>query len=198
VLWLARFCADKGPDLAIEACRAAGLPLVLAGKCNEPIEAEYLRDVVEPMLGDDVTLLVNADRTTTRALLRDARCLLLPIRWHEPFGMVMVEAMASGTPVVALRRGSVPELVRPGVTGFICDDPAELPQALHRVRDLDPAESAAHTRQAFGADLMASRYEDVYRQVITRSSELRSVVTREPAADTAAFPAPTAWRQPPL
>jgi glycosyltransferase involved in cell wall biosynthesis len=199
VLWLARFCADKGPDIAIQACRKAGLPLVLAGKCNEPGEARYLHEVIEPMLGDDVRLLVNADRTTTRRLLREARCLLLPIRWHEPFGMVMVEAMASGTPVVAMRRGSVPEIVRPGVTGFICDDPADLPGLLHRVRELDWMASVTHTREAFGAELMARRYEDVYRHVIARAQDLHTVVVgREPAVVEPAGVEPAGWRHGPL
>lgn len=168
VLWLARFSPDKGPDLAIEACRAVGLPLVLAGKCHEPAEIEYLREVIRPMLADDVTLVVNANRSTTQRLLRRARCLLMPIRWHEPFGMVMVEAMACGTPVVALRRGSVPELIRPGITGFVCDDPQGLPYALRQVADLDPADSVAHVQAAFGADLMARRYEEVYGRVIAQ------------------------------
>ena len=169
VLWLARFCPEKGPDLAIKACRAAGLPLVLAGKCNEATEAQYLRDVIRPMLGEDVTLVVNADRPTVRPLLEQARCLLMPIRWDEPFGMVMVEAMACGTPVVALRRGSVPEVVRPGVTGFVCDDPAELPYALRQVDELDPVDSVAHVRAVFGADLMARQYEAVYTRTISRT-----------------------------
>ena len=166
VLWLARFCPEKGPDLAIQACRAAGLPLVLAGKCSEPRELEYLTDVVRPLLGPDTELVLNADRHTTRGLLRDARCLVLPIRWHEPFGMVMVEAMASGTPVVALNRGSVPEIVRDGVTGIVCADPTGLPDALRRVGALDPAACAGHVRDHFGADLMARRYEAVYEWLV--------------------------------
>ena len=167
VLWLARFCPDKGPDLAIQACRAAGLPLVLAGKCNEPGEHRYLDEVIRPMLGDDIRLLLNADRSTTRDLLTAARCLIMPIRWHEPFGMVMVEAMASGTPVVALRRGSVPEVVRHGVTGWVCDDPDDLPAWLLRSGELDPADCVAHVRLRFSADAMARAYEKVYRKAIT-------------------------------
>jgi glycosyltransferase involved in cell wall biosynthesis len=93
----------------------------------------------------------------------------MPIQWNEPFGMVMVEAMACGTPVVALRRGSVPEVVRPGITGFICDDPAELPYALRQVDELDPVDSVAHVRAMFGADLMARRYEAVYARTISRT-----------------------------
>jgi len=163
VLWLARFSPDKGPDLAIEACRAAGLPLVLAGKCDERAERQYLEQVIEPMLGPDVTVLRNPDRDATVRLMLAARCLIMPIRWEEPFGMVMVEAMATGTPVVALNRGAVPELVRPGETGLICDDPADLAPALHEVARLDPAACVAHVRREFSAERMADEYERVYR-----------------------------------
>ena len=180
VLWLARFCAEKGPDLAIQACRKAGLPLMLAGKCTEPSEVRYLQEVIRPMLGDDVTLVLNGDRPTTRRLLRNARCLVMPIRWDEPFGMVMVEAMASGTPVVALRRGSVPELVRHGVSGLICENPMELARALRRVRQLRPSDAVAHVQARFGADLMARRYEAVYRSVAGQPRRVR-----KPVADRA-------------
>jgi glycosyltransferase involved in cell wall biosynthesis len=163
VLWLARFTPDKGPDLAIKACRAAGLPLVLAGKCTERPEQRYLSETVEPMLGPDVTLQLNPGRERTMDLLRSARCLILPIRWEEPFGMVMLEAMASGTPVVALNRGAVPELVRSGETGIICDEPAELPDALREVSAIDREACVERVRQSFSSDLMARRYEDVYR-----------------------------------
>jgi glycosyltransferase involved in cell wall biosynthesis len=164
VLWLARFTADKGPDTAIRACRAAGLPLVLAGKANEPTEQRYLRDAVEPLLGPDVTLLRNPGRDHTRALLREARCLIMPIRWEEPFGMVMLEAMAAGTPVVALRRGAVPELVPHGEAGLICDDEDELPQALLDAPEIDPAACVRHVRNSFSAEVMAYGYEQVYRR----------------------------------
>jgi glycosyltransferase involved in cell wall biosynthesis len=182
VLWLGRFNPDKGPDLAIHACRAAGLPLVLAGKCNEPNEKAYLAEAVRPLLGEDVRLVVNGDRATTDALLAQSRCLLSPIRWHEPFGMVFIEAMAAGRPVVALRRGAVPEIVRNGITGWIRDHAAELPEALHRVGELDPARCVEHVRAGFSAELMAWRYEQVYHHQLagleTPVTHRRAVPTR--------------------
>jgi glycosyltransferase involved in cell wall biosynthesis len=168
VVWLARFTADKGPDLAIEACRAAGLPLVLAGKATERSEVRYLEETIRPMLDETVDLFINCDRSCTRQVLAEARCLVLPIRWPEPFGMVMIEAMGMGVPVVALRRGAVPEIVRHGVTGWICDRPEELPEALVRAADLDPAACVAHVQEHFGAALMARRYERVYRDAMSR------------------------------
>jgi glycosyltransferase involved in cell wall biosynthesis len=166
VLWLARMSPDKGPDLAIEACRTAGVPLILAGKCNEATEQRYLEVVIRPLLHDGVELVLNADRPTTARLLARARCVIVPVRWREPFGMVMVEAMASGRPVVALRRGAVPEIVRHGVTGWLCDDPVQLPDALHRVAELDPLACVAHVQASFSAELMARRYEAVYRRAV--------------------------------
>ncbi|HKT04541.1 MAG TPA: glycosyltransferase family 4 protein [Rugosimonospora sp.] len=162
-LWLARFNPDKGPDLAIRACRAAGVPLVLAGKATEPGEREYLDVVIKPMLHPDVRLLVNPGARECRRLLAGARCLILPVRWEEPFGMVMIEAMAAGTPVVALNRGAVPELVRHGETGIVCAGPEELPDAVHAAREVDPRACARHVRTSFSAELMAQRYEQVYR-----------------------------------
>jgi len=162
-LWLARFCPDKAPELAVKACREAGIPLVLAGKCSEEAERSYLADVVRPLIGPEVEVVLNADRQRVLQLLAGARCLLLPLRWAEPFGMVMIEAMACGTPVVALDSGSVSEVVRSGVTGLICDDEAELPAALHAVTAISPDACREHVRRWFSAELMAERYEQVYR-----------------------------------
>ncbi|MCF0097043.1 N-acetyl-alpha-D-glucosaminyl L-malate synthase [Micromonospora sp. MH99] len=164
VLWLARFSPDKGPDIAIRACREAGLPLLLAGKCNEPAERRYYEQVVAPLLDEDVSVVLNADRAETLRMLVDARCLIMPIQWEEPFGMVMLEAMATGTPVVALDRGAVPELVRPGLTGLVCGQPAELPAALLAARELDPQDCVAHVAENFSVERMAYGYEDVYRR----------------------------------
>jgi glycosyltransferase involved in cell wall biosynthesis len=168
VLWLARFTPDKGPDQAIRAGRSAGVPLVLAGKCNEPEEERYLDEEIRPLLDDSVDLVVNPDRPDTVRLLREARCLIMPIRWAEPFGMVMIEAMAVGTPVVGVGSGAVPELVRHGVTGWIADDPEELPDLLRKVGELDAEACVEHVRANFSASVMARRYERVYLDEIAR------------------------------
>ncbi|MEU6021710.1 glycosyltransferase family 4 protein [Micromonospora sp. NPDC048871] len=182
VLWLARFSPDKGPELAIEACRAAGLPLVLAGKCSEPVEQRYYREVITPLLGPDVTVVLGADREAVLNLLVQARCLIMPIQWEEPFGIVMLEAMATGTPVVALHRGAVPELVRPGVTGLICRRPEELPAALREAPHLDPAECVAHVARTFSVERMAAGYEEVYQRFLVAAPP-RSAIP-EPARIT--------------
>src|SRR5256886_7944881 len=98
VLWLARFTPDKGPDLAVRACQAAGLPLVLAGKCNEQEERRDPDEGMCPLLDDRGGLVIHPGRAGTPRLLREARCLIMPIRLSEPFGMVMIEAMGVGSP----------------------------------------------------------------------------------------------------
>jgi glycosyltransferase involved in cell wall biosynthesis len=166
VLFLGRLHPDKGVHLAIDAARGAGLPIVVAGKCTEPVELEYFRRCIEPRLGPDVTIFGAADAAAKRLLLARAAALVFPILWDEPFGMVMIEAMACGTPVVALRRGAVPEVVVDGVTGIVCDDPADLPAAITAARDLSPAACRAHVEDCFDAASMVGGYEAVYREAL--------------------------------
>jgi hypothetical protein len=142
------------------------------------------------LLSSDVEVIVNGDRSTTNRLLREARCLIMPIRWPEPFGLVMIEAMASGTPVVALRRGAVPEVVRHGRTGWICDDPSQLPRALLHAAKLNPDDCVAHVRAEFSADRMVRRYEQVYRKAIANAHHGRRPV-RWPIGVARARPAPS-------
>jgi glycosyltransferase involved in cell wall biosynthesis len=170
LLFLGRMNATKGPHLAIDAARAADLPIVLAGKCSEPLEKAYFEREIKPRLGSDTEIFGVADAAAKRDLLSRACALLFPICWEEPFGLVMIEAMACGTPVVALRRGSVPEVVVDGVTGIISDDPAELPAAIADARQLDPAACQAHVAARFSTELMAARYEDAYRRVLAEAA----------------------------
>lgn len=164
-LFLGRFHPNKAPHLAIDAARAAGLRILLAGKCAEPVEHRYYEAEVAPRLGPDAVNVGVADSAAKRRMLAGARCLLFPIRWDEPFGMVLVEAMACGTPVVALGRGSVPEVVVDGRTGIVVDRPDELPAAIERALALDPAACRRHAESRFGIDAMTSGYEQVYRKV---------------------------------
>jgi glycosyltransferase involved in cell wall biosynthesis len=166
VLWLGRFCADKGPHLAIDVARAAGVHLVLAGKCSEPPERAYFEQEIAPRLGAGVTYVGEADARRKRELLSGARALVFPIQWDEPFGMVMIEALACGTPVVATRRGSVPEIVEPGRTGFVLDAPEEFPAALARLEELDPAACRRAAEQRFDLPVMARGYEQLYRALV--------------------------------
>ena len=166
VAWLGRFAAEKGAHLAIEAARSARRPIVLAGKCNEPAERDYFARQIRPRLGAGVRYLGEAGTAAKRELLARARALLFPVQWEEPFGMVMIEAMACGTPVVALRRGSVPEVVADGVSGVIVDHPTQLPAAIAAAERIDPASCRAYARSHFDLPIMAAGYERVYRAVL--------------------------------
>jgi glycosyltransferase involved in cell wall biosynthesis len=170
-LFLGRFHPDKAPHLAVDAARAARLPIVLAGKCAEPAERAYFAREVEPRLGPDTTMFGVADAAAKRDLLARAACLVFPICWDEPFGLVMIEAMACGTPVVALRRGAAPELILAGQTGVIVDHPGELAGAIDEARRLDPWICRKHVQQNFTTDLMAAGYEAVYRHALAASVE---------------------------
>ncbi len=164
-LFLGRFAPYKGAHLAVRAAHEAGIPLVLAGKCDEPPEKAYFEQQVRPLLTDSDHFFGPADAVSKRKLLAGARCLLFPVLWEEPFGMVMIEAMACGTPVVALRGGAVPEVVIDGVTGLIRDRPAELPAAIERAASLDPAACRRHVAANFGVTQFGSGYEQIYQQL---------------------------------
>ena len=168
-LWMGRFTPDKGPELAIDAARAAGVPIVLAGKLSEPAEQEFFDAEIEPRLGDGVRYVGEVGGREKRELCARARALLFPIQWEEPFGIVMLEALACGTPVVATRRGSVPEIVEDGVNGVLLDGEAsvdEIAAALHLAVAIDPARCRASVRLRFTPELMADGYEQVYRAVL--------------------------------
>jgi glycosyltransferase involved in cell wall biosynthesis len=171
VLWMGRFSPDKGPELAIDAARAANLPIVVAGKCSEPSEQVFFDTEIAPRLGKGVTFVGEVDGKAKGELCARARALVFPIQWEEPFGMVMIEAMACGTPVVATRRGSVPEIVWDGETGIVLDARAgieQIAEAIHAAVDVDPARCRASVRLRFTRAIMADGYEAVYRSVLAR------------------------------
>jgi len=161
---LGRIHPDKGVDLAIAAARTAGIPLIIAGIIQD--EA-YFRESIEPELEDGrVSFLGPVVPEQRDALLGGALALLHLVRFPEPFGLAMIEAMACGTPVIAMRRGSVPEVVLDGETGFIVDDVPTAAQALLGVRHLDRSRSRARVAEHFAVGAMVDRYVEAYRQVI--------------------------------
>jgi glycosyltransferase involved in cell wall biosynthesis len=174
LLFMGRFSPDKGAHLAIDAAKAAGRRLLLAGKLNEPAERAYFEAAVRPHLGPGVSYVGEADATTKRELYAGAAALMFPVCWEEPFGMVMVEAMACGTPVVALRRGSVPEVVDHGRTGLVVDRPEQLTEAIRRVEAVSRAACRRHVERRFDVPVMADGYERAFRSVLSRRAQVQA------------------------
>jgi glycosyltransferase involved in cell wall biosynthesis len=167
LLCLARICEDKGQHIAIEVARRAGLSLVLAGKV-EPNKAGklYFEERIAPHIdGTTVVHIPNAAGAEKARLLSRARAALAPIQWAEPFGLAMVEAMASGTPVIATSRGAAPELIRHGHTGFLADNVDDMAAAVGESAEIDPEECAWETRTRFSPEAMAEGYLRVYESV---------------------------------
>jgi glycosyltransferase involved in cell wall biosynthesis len=163
VLYLGRLSPLKGVHLAIDAARAAGRRIVIAGSWTIASERVYFDSVIRPRLGPGVEWVGEVGGQAKVDLLGQAACLLFPVQWQEPFGLVMLEAMACGTPVVGLPFGSVAELITQGVTGIVCERPADLPAGIARATQIDPIRCREESVRRFGAETMVAAYEDVYR-----------------------------------
>ena len=165
--FLGRMHPDKGVPQAIGAARLARMPLRIAAKMHNRDEHEYFRTVIEPLLGPDVEYLGELNTADKYALLGGAVALLNPIQWPEPFGMVMIEALAAGTPVIATPRGSAPEIIDDGATGFLRGGISELAAALNEAGTLDRrgCRHAAETR--FSAQRMVAEHLRLYGEALT-------------------------------
>lgn len=159
--FLGRMAPEKGAAEAIVLARDAGLPLLIAAKCREPVERAYFERAVAPHLGPDVVFLGELGREATYDFLSRAAALLFPISWREPFGMVLVEAMACGTPVLATNRGAVSEIVRDGVTGFVRNTTAELATTIGRIGEIDRAACRSHVADHFSSAALTRSYTAV-------------------------------------
>jgi glycosyltransferase involved in cell wall biosynthesis len=169
-IFIGRMSKDKGPDRAIEVARRAGLRLVLVAKMRETAEIAYFEQHVKPLLGPDVEMAGEASAPVRAELLREAKVLINPICWPEPFGLVMAESLASGTPVVALRNGAAPEIVDHGSTGFLCQDEDELVAGLGRVAEIDRAACRTAALERFSRARMAAEHVALYRRLLEAPS----------------------------
>jgi glycosyltransferase involved in cell wall biosynthesis len=191
LLVLSRLCELKGTDVALRAARAAGMPLVLAGPVGgcpdraaldaaladprSPVrsypDVRWFLEHVEPHLDGEQARWIGSVAGRAKAdLLRRARAVLFPIRWAEPGGTAVCEALAAGTPVVAMAQGCLPSLVDDGVTGFLADDEAGFTAALDRLGELDPQACADTARRRFAPEEMAEGYEALYAEVLRRTT----------------------------
>jgi glycosyltransferase involved in cell wall biosynthesis len=174
--FLGRISPEKAPDAAIRIAARAGMPIKIAAKVDRVDEA-YFAERIEPLLAlPHVEFIGEIGEAQKAKFLGEAAALLFPIAWREPFGLAMIEAMACGTPVIAFRNGSVPEVVDDGVTGFIVDDEAEAVAATERLERLDRARIRAVFEQRFTARRMAEDYLRIYRELIGRARPLQDAV----------------------
>jgi glycosyltransferase involved in cell wall biosynthesis len=175
LVFLGRISPEKRPDLAIEIAQRAGLPVKLAAKVDQ-VDQEYFDMVIRPLLAlPGVDYLGELDDSEKNRLLVGAKALVFPIDWPEPFGLAMIEAMACGTPVVAYRRGSVPEVVDDGVSGYIVEDVAGAVDALGRLDRLDRATIRGTFLRRFSIVRMVQDYIAVYDQLIERPADQRAL-----------------------
>ena len=171
LLFLGRMSPDKGAHRAIAVAMETGLPLKLAGKRNEPSEHDYFAEYVEPHLVDGIEYLGEVTHGQKVELLQNARVTLFPIEWEEPFGLVMIESMACGTPVIATRRGAVPEVIEDGRSGIVVDDYRAMPHALDEADAIDPWECRRFVEERFAPERMVVEYVEAYRDAISRFSQ---------------------------
>jgi glycosyltransferase involved in cell wall biosynthesis len=176
-LFLGRMTPEKGVHTAVEIARAAGVPLRIAAKMREEAEHAYFAERVRPLLGGEVEYVGEVGNEDKLELLSRALCLLNPIAWPEPFGMVMVEALACGTPVVATPCGAAPEIVGQGVTGFLAPDTDGLAAALARVGELHRPACRRSVQERFSMARLAEDHVALYEQVLARRA-----VQLEPSA----------------
>lgn len=167
LVFLGRICPEKRPDWAVEVARRAGMPLKVAAKVD-PTDQAYWKQEIEPLFkANDVEFLGEVNEQEKAALLGGAYAMLFPIDWPEPFGLVMVESLACGTPVIALRRGSVPEVLRDGVSGYICDTIDQMVTAVANIPRIARS-TCRREAQRFSARVMCAGYEQVYEQLARR------------------------------
>jgi glycosyltransferase involved in cell wall biosynthesis len=168
LLWLGRMHRTKGPHRAIVAARLAGCPLVLAGPV-QPGQERYFAEEIKPHLdGAGVRYVGEVGGSVKERLLAEASALLMPIRWEEPFGMVMVEALACGTPVIAFREGAARDIVLDGTNGFLVDDEHDMARAVGAVGSLDPAACRSSVRERYDVRVVAADYARIYHTVRAR------------------------------
>jgi glycosyltransferase involved in cell wall biosynthesis len=176
LLFLGRMHPDKGVDVAARVARAAGVPLRIAAKMREPAERAWFEACVKPLLSEDITYVGEVERQEALTLLQGASALLNPILWAEPFGLVMVEALAAGTPVLAFPNGAAPEIVEDGVTGYLCADEKELSRRVTDVMALDRAACHAAVLSRFSTGRVVEDHLALYAKVLTAGRTGRVVV----------------------
>jgi glycosyltransferase involved in cell wall biosynthesis len=172
--FVGRLTPEKRPDLAVEIARRAGMPLRVAAKVD-PIDFAYWETVIKPLFeANDVEYVGEITEADKPAFFAKAAATLFPVDWPEPFGLVIIESLAAGTPVIALRRGSIPELLNDGVDGYICDDIEEMIGAIGRIDNIG-SDACRSSARRFSDKAMADRYLEIYDEVLAIERPLGAV-----------------------
>src|SRR5829696_4057529 len=175
LVYIGRANHGKNPDGAIRIARASGRPLNLVIKCHEPDEHDYWDHAVAPLLGSDIQVFEDVDHRTKVELLANAYAMVFPIQWPEPFGLVMVEAMACGTPVVARPIGAATELIEHRHCGFLCDSEAAMVESINHVTDLDRNACRQQAIARFSSGRMAADYEHLFTRLLDENNDQRAI-----------------------
>ncbi len=165
-LFLGRMVPEKGARRAVVAAQRAGVRLKIAAKMREPLEHQFFSEQIEPLLDDRVAYVGEVGASERLELLRGAKALVNPIRWPEPFGLVMIEALACGTPVLAFKEGSAPEIVEHGVTGFLCDEVDDLVEAIAHVGEIDRDACRTSAEERFTTRRMVSNHLTLFERLL--------------------------------
>jgi glycosyltransferase involved in cell wall biosynthesis len=173
--FLGRVSPEKGLDHAIEIAKRAGMPLKIAAKIDR-VDVVYFENVIKPLLDHPlIDFIGEIGYPEKNAFLGEAAALLFPVNWREPFGLAMIEAMACGTPVIAYPRGSVPEIMKEGVTGFLVPDLESAVRAVRRVGGIDRKKCRRNFEQHFDAQRMAQDYLNIYQRLARAKSSSSTV-----------------------
>ncbi len=166
LLFVGRISMEKGLHLAIDAANDLNLPLIIAAKLDDT-NIDYFREYIEPRLyGEQIRWIGEVDQKQRNELMSNAMCFLHPVTWREPFGLTLIEAMACGCPVVAFNKGSIPEIIKDGKTGFVVNGLEEMIEAITKINQLDRSECRRYALKNFNDKLMADRYEELYNRIL--------------------------------
>ena len=173
-LFVGRVNWEKGLELAIRVASRANINLVMAVKMSEDFEQEYFRKEIKPLIDQyPKGLLLNLHEDLPRDMILDlyrrAKCTLFTSQWEEPFGLVMIESMACGTPVIGLRRGAVPEVIADGKTGFVVDTEDEMVRAIKNIDKIKPQNCRKHVEENYSREKMAENYIAVYKKILSKT-----------------------------
>lgn len=167
LLFVGRISIEKGVHHAVEAAQQLNLPLIIAAKLDA-IDRPYFREYIEPYLSDSIQWIGEVDEAERNRLMSRAMCFLHPVTWHEPFGLTIIEAMACGCPVIGFDKGSIPEIVKNGETGFVVRDTEAMLDAISHIGTIERKKCREHSLENFSAEKMAKGYEKIYEEILSK------------------------------